>query len=57
MILLSMYSKTLSDEGLIISPAKYAPIGLVSFFLQLTKKIKIKIQNKILFKSINNFKF
>ena len=42
MILLSIYNKTLSEEGLIISPAKYAPIGLVSFFLQPIKKIKIK---------------
>ena len=47
-ILLSLYNKTLSDDGLIISPLKYAVLDLTSFLLHPINKNNIKIQNKVL---------
>ena len=50
MILSSLYNKTLSDDGLIISPVKYASNDLFFFGLHPANKKNIKIHKKILFK-------
>ena len=41
-ILLSLYNKTLSDDGLIISPLKYAVLDLISFLLHPINKHNIQ---------------